>query len=264
MLNLAKKSWSSGARRHATQALTVIELVVVVAILSAVAAMVSRMGAGMVEKSAHAVGSASLMDLMRAMERHRAVHGTYPDGYDSLLEAPYTLYSGIPDRARRQLKPKDLDNADRVILRSNGITTSWMHSLPLQEPVTWQALSNVKAFDSFARGFAADDMAALETRRINPDLLFGRGTRKGTVNESFIVLGVGNRCSLVGSQLSQAPVGVPTSAVTSPQRRYLRLALVFRIDRDDRIPFRFLGAIGFTESGIQTASDLAQGWWRNK
>lgn len=66
MLNLAKKSWSSGARRHATQALTVIELVVVVAILSAVAAMVSRMGAGMVEKSAHAVGSASLMDLMRA------------------------------------------------------------------------------------------------------------------------------------------------------------------------------------------------------
>ncbi len=264
MLSYVENRRSNSTRSRGSRALTLIELVVVVALLSAVAAMVSRVGSGMVEKSAHAVGSASLMDLMRAMERHRAIHGTFPDGYDSLLEAPYTLYRGIPDRARRQLKPKDLDNADRIILRANGITTTWMHSLPLEEPVTWQAMSNVKSFDSFAGGFAADDVAALETARIDPDVLFGRGTRKGTVNESFIVLGMGNRCSLVGSQLSQAPIGVPTSAVTSPQRRYLRLALVFRIDRDDRIPFRFLGAVGFTESGIQTASDLAQGWWRKE
>jgi prepilin-type N-terminal cleavage/methylation domain-containing protein len=242
--------------------LTLIELVVVVALLSAVATMISRMGPGLVRQSASAVGGASLMDLMRAIERHRTVHGRFPDGYDSLIEAPYTLYSGIPDRARRQLKPKDLDNADRLVLRANGITTTWMHSLPLQEPVTWQAMSAAKAFDATAGGFAADDVAALDTTRIDPDRLFGRGTRKGTVNESFMVFGVGNRCTLVGSELAQAPVGVPTSAVTSPQRRYLRLALVFRLDRDDRIPFRFLGAVGFTDAGIVTGSELAQEWWR--
>jgi type II secretory pathway pseudopilin PulG len=264
MLTQSQDNWTSGAGRRRTLALTLIELLVVVALLSAVAAMISRMGSGVVEKSAQAVGSASLTELMRALERHRMRHGVYPDGYDSLLEAPYTLYTGIPERSRRQLKPKDLDNADRVVLRANGINTTWRHSLPLEEPVTWQVMSSVKAFDSFAGGFAADDVAALETARIDPDRLFGRGTRKGTINESFVVLGVGNRCSLVGAELSQAPVGVPTSAVTSPQRRYLRLALVFRLDRDDRTPFRFLGAVGFTESGIQTASDLAQGWWRKQ
>lgn len=187
MLSYVENRRSNSTRSRGSRAFTLIELVVVLALLSAVAAMVSRMGSGMVEKSAHAVGSASLMDLMRAMERHRAIHGTFPDGYDSLLEAPYTLYRGIPDRARRQLKPKDLDNADRIILRANGITTTWMHSLPLEEPVTWQAMSNVKSFDSFAGGFAADDVAALETARMirMSCLVAAHGRAQSTSRSSF-------------------------------------------------------------------------------
>jgi len=253
-----------GAAREIPPAgLTLIELVVVLAILSALAGLVSAFFPDLIQRTGCAIGGASLMDLMKALERHRARLGQFPDGYDSLIEAPYTLYSAIPAAARRQLKPKDLDNSDRLILRANGIQTAWMHVPPNGEAVTWQALSATKALDVNAGGFAADDVAALDTTRINPDLLFGPGTTRGTINESFVMFGIGERCTLVGvgAELAQAPIAPVTSAALDPGDRYMRLALVFRLDRDDRTPFRFLGAVGFSETGIATASDLSRKWW---
>ncbi len=253
-----------GAVREFPKAgLTLIELVVVLAILSALAGLVSAYFPDLIRRSGGAVGGASLMDLMKALERHRVRSGQFPDEYDSLIEAPYTLYSAIPVAARRQLRPKDLDNADRLILRANGIKTAWMHVPPNGQPVTWQPLSSTKALDVNAGGFAADDVAALDPTRINPDVLFGPGTRRGTVNESFVVFGIGDRCTLVGAgaELVQAPLAPVTSAALDPGDRYMRLALVFRLDRDDRTPFRFLGAVGFSETGIATASDMSRKWW---
>lgn len=252
------------ARVSSRDGLTLIELVVVIAILSAIAGLVTSFFTGMVQRSSVVVGSASAMDLIRALERHRTRSGGFPDGYDSLIEAPYTLYSAIPAAARRQLKPKDLDNADRVVLHSYGITTTWMHAAPDGQAVTWQPLSNTKALDVTAGGFAADDVAALDTSRINPDVLFGRGTRRGTVNESFVVLGIGDRCSLVGAdrELSRAPTTPGASASLDPHDHYMRYAFVFRLDRDDRRPLQFLGTIAFAESGIVTGNDLMQQWWK--
>jgi prepilin-type N-terminal cleavage/methylation domain-containing protein len=242
--------------------LTLIELVVVIAILCAIAGMVSSYGSGMVRRSGGAVGGASLMEVMKAVERHRTRHGRFPDGYDSLIGAPYTIYAGIPAASRRQLRPKDLDNADRVVLRGFGITTAWMHAAPDGQAVTWQPMSTTKALDVTAGGFAADDVAILDTSRINPDALFGRGTRKGTHNESFVVLGIGSRCSLVGAnaEMVQAPVAPAVSAATDPHDVYMRLALVYRLDRDDRRPLQLLGAVAFTDTGISTSSDMARTW----
>jgi prepilin-type N-terminal cleavage/methylation domain-containing protein len=252
------------ARVSSRDGLTLIELVVVIAILSAIAGLVTSFFPGMVQRSSGAVGGASAMDLVRALERHRTRAGRFPDGYDSLIEAPYTLYSAIPTAARRQLKPKDLDNADRSVLHSYGITTTWMHAAPDGQAVTWQPLSNTKALDVTAGGFAADDVAALDASRIDPDVLFGRGTRRGTVNESFVVLGIGDRCSLVGAdrELSRAPTTPGASASLDPHDHYMRYAFVFRLDRDDRRPLQFLGTVAFAETGIVTGNDLMRQWWK--
>jgi len=244
--------------------LTLIELVVVIAILCAIAGMVSSYGSGMVRKSGGAIGGASLMEVMKAVDRHRTRHGRFPDGYDSLIGAPYTIYAGIPAASRRQLRPKDLDNADRQVLRGFGITTAWMHAAPDGQAVTWQPVSATKALDVNVGGFAADDAAILDTSRIDPDTLFGRGTRKGTANESFLVFGIGSRCSLVGpnAEMVQAPVAPAASAATDPHDFYMRLALVYRLDRADRRPLQLLGAVAFTDTGIATSSDMARTWHR--
>lgn len=252
------------ARVFHSGGLTLIELVVVLALISAVAGLVSSLGGGLVRRSGGAIGGSSLMELMKAVERHRTRLGRYPDGYDSLIGAPYTVYEAIPAASRRQLRPKDLDNADRQVLRGFGITTAWMHAAPDGQAVTWQALSNTKALDVNAGGFAADDVAILDTSRIDPDALFGRGTRRGTANESFVVFGIGSRCSLVGAnaELVQPPVAPASSGATDPHTYYMRLALVYRLDRADRRPLQLLGAVAFTDTGIATSSDMARSWFR--
>jgi hypothetical protein len=95
-------------------------------------------------------------------------------------------------------------------------------------------------------------------------MLFGQGTRKGTANESFVVFGIGSRCSLVGAnaELMQAPLAPVASAATDPHDFYMRLALVYRLDRGDRRPLQFLGAVAFTDTGIATSSDMARTWHR--
>jgi hypothetical protein len=261
---------NSAVRPHAvrprfpTAALTLVELVVVLVVIAAVATLVAHLGGSLIQRSAGVSGATTASELVRVIGTYHARTGRYPDGFDSLIQAPYTLYSAIPTAARRQLKPKDLDNADRAILAAEGISTTWMHAVPGSEPVTWQETTGNKAFDASAGGFASDDVAALDTSRIDPNSLFGPGIRRNTVNESFVLFGLGSRCTLVGpgADLAQAPVMPPTSAALHPSENYMRFALVFRLDRDDARPLRFLGVVGFGEKGVQTVPDFLRAWWR--
>lgn len=254
----------AGQARLPIAALTLVELVVVLVLIATVATLVAHLGGTLIQRSAGVSGATTASELVRIIATHRARTGRFPDGFDSLIQAPYTLYTAIPTAARRQLKPKDLDNADRGVLAAEGISTTWMHALPGGEPVTWQDTTGTKAFDASAGGFASDDVAALDTTRIDPASLFGPGVRRNTVNESFILFGLGSRCTLIGpgADLVQAPVMPPTSAALHPSEHYMRFALVFRLDRDDAQPLRFLGVVGFGEKGVQTVPDFLRAWWR--
>lgn len=248
------------ARSTPATALTLVELVVVLMVVCIAAGMVAWVGTRVLRRSVVMASAAIASEVAAAVARHHARTGSWPDGFDSLIEAPYTLYAAIPAAARRQLKPKDLDNADRSVLKAHGITTTWMHAAPGGAGVSWQELTDRKALDVTAGGFLADDVAALDTRRINPDDLFGHGCTLGTPNESFVVLGIGSRCSLVGpsAELSHAPVLAAASMALDPATSYRRLALVLRIDRDDPRPVRWMGVVAFGESGIETVHAMVR------
>lgn len=243
------------------RAVTLVELVVVLVLACMVAGLAAVTGTRLLRRSAWVASAAIASEVAAAVARHQVRTGSFPDGYDSLIEAPYTLFGAIPLAARRQLKPKDLDNADRVILAAHGVTTTWMH-LPAESPgVSWQELSQRKALDVSAGGFLSDDVAALDVRRIDPGTLLGRGVARGTPNESFVVLGIGPRCSLVGplGELQEAPVLAAGSRAVDPSRHYRRLALVLRLDRDDQRPLQFMGVVAFGESGIEAVQDMVRG-----
>lgn len=249
-----------GSRRG----LTLIELVVVLSVLVALAGIASLVAPDLLRRTSAATGAAAADGLNRALEVHRLLNGTFPDGFDSLLEAPYTLYRRLPAGSLRQLRPRDLDNEDRPILRAAGITTTWRHDTNAAEGVTFAPLTSHKAFDAAAGGFAADDMAELHPSRVNVNALFGAGTRKGTPTEVFLVMGVGSRCTLVGpgGGLMEAPVSFGGTAGTHPARFYQRYGVVFRLDRADREKVRFLGAVVFDDDGIKTAGTKVRGWYR--
>jgi len=245
-------------RMPTARAVTLVELVVVLVIVCMATGLVAWMGAQILRRSVAMASAGVAAEVASALGRHQARTGGLPDGYDSLIEAPYAVFSFIPAAARRQLKPKDLDNADRPILAAHGITTTWMHPAPDGAGVSWQELTNVKALDVTAGGFASDDVVALDTRRVDPNAMFGRGVAKGTTNETFMVLGIGPRCTLVGpsAELSKSPVLAPASRSVNPAAFYRRLAVVVRLDRDDARPVQLMGVVAFGESGIETVELL--------
>lgn len=252
-----------GRRRH-HRALTLLELVVVLAILVALAGAVLGAIPALLRQTSAATAGAGAAQVDAALQYFFSTQGRYPDGYDSLIEAPYTLLSSLPKGSLRQLKPKDLDNADRPILAAVGIRTTWMHALdPGTEGVTFRSVTSTKAFDSTAGGFAADDVAALDTDRFDVDAAFGPGTRTGGSNEIFAVFGLGPKCTLVGADggMLAAPVTFGGTAKTDPMIAYQRYGLVFRLDRDERRPARFLAAVVFDEDGIKTAVRKASDWF---
>lgn len=245
-------------RMPAVRAVTLVELVVVLVIVCMATGLVAWVGAQLLRRSVAMASAGVASQVASAIGRHQARTGGLPDGYDSLMEAPYTLFSFIPAAARRQLRPKDLDNADRPILAAHGITTTWMHPPPDGSGVSWQELTDAKALDVTAGGFASDDVVALDTRRINPNALFGLDVAKGTTNETFMVLGIGPRCSLVGpsAELSESPVLAAASRAMNPAAYYRRLAVVVRLDREDPRPVQLMGIVALGESGIETVERL--------
>ena len=140
-----------------------------------------------------------------------------------------------------------------------------MHVPSPSNGVSWQALSDQKALDVSAGGFLADDVAAIDTRRLNPDLLFGKDCVRGTPNESFVVLGIGPRCTLVGpaGEIAEAPVLAAASNALNPATSYRRVALVLRLDRDDPRPVQWMGVVAFGESGIESVHEMIRGALRN-
>ena len=253
-MNLAAVRFNRSISLRRLAGLTLVELVLVLAVLAAVAGLVSASMPGMTRRSALATGAAGATQIARAMLSFRTAKGQYPDGYDSLLEGPYRLLKALPKGSYHQLKPKDLDNADRQFLRRAGIKTSWRHDTNGPTGVTFRPLTTIKAFDALAGSTISDDVAALDPNKIDVDSMFGPGTRKGTSNEIFVVYGIGRQCSLVGPDgaILEAPITFGGTAGTNPDEVYQRYGVIFRLDRDDTQPLRFLGAIVFDEDGIKT------------
>lgn len=249
--------------RHG-RGLTLLELVIVLAILTALAGMVVGSFPNLLRQTSAAAGAAGASEINAAMLYFRTNKGRYPDGYDSLMEAPYTLLKSLPKGSYHQLKPKDLDNADRPFLSAVGIRTTWRHDTTNDSVgVTYRPLTSIKTFDATAGGFAADDVAAIDTTKIDVDDLFGPGTQKGGINEIFAVFGLGPKCTLVGGEggILSAPVTFGITEATNPLEVYQRYGLVFRFDRDEGRPARFLGAVIFDTDGIKTAALKLQEWY---
>lgn len=252
------------AHRGHRRALTLLELVVVLAVLVALAGAVLGAIPALLRQTSAATAGAGAAQVNAAMQYFRSSQGRYPDGYDSLIQAPYTLLSSLPKGSLRQLKPKDLDNADRPLLAAVGVRTTWRHPVdPGAAGVTFVPVTSTKAFDALAGGYAADDVAALDTDQFDVDAVFGAGTRTGGSNEIFAVFGLGPKCTLVGAGggMLAAPVTFGGTAKTDPMLTYQRYGLIFRLDRDERQPARFLGAVVFDEDGIKTAVRKASEWY---
>lgn len=245
-------------RKQAARGLTLIELVVVLAILVALVGLVLAFFPGLLGRASRSTSASSIQDVARAVQINYTSQLTYGSGYDSLLNAGgAALYSGLTVAASNQLARVVLPAADASALNALGINTIY-HLTATATDATF----NVTQTGTPITVTANVPVASITDGTVQ-GLVRGNYTVQGT--GVYVVLGVNKAASIVGgnSILQDAPVRSGANANENPTTSYQRYGLVFLIDGTSTRTARFLGAVAFASSGITTAEGNLQEYYSN-
>jgi len=252
-------------QRYASQrGLTLIELVVVLAILVALAGLIIGNFPGLIKKASRSTGSSSIGDIDRAVQVGYTTRLRYPDGMDSLLNNAGTLATNLPNVSGNyiggQLAVANLAAGDDTALISAGIT----HMYRLDEgitDVTWNATATSN------RVAVASGVPVATLPATNAVTIFGQGAiNTDATNSTYLVFGLGSRCDLVGASknMLEAPVRFGESAAHNPKEVYQRYAMVFAIDAiNGAKQIRYIGAAAIESTGLTISDQNLQKYWQN-
>jgi len=246
--------------------LTLIELVVVLAILVALVGLVLAFFPGLVARASRSTAASSIQDIARAVQINYPTPLSYGSGYDSLLySGGAALYSGLTPSASNQLARVTLSANDATALTAIGIGT--IYHLSQVTGASPDATFAVTATNSAIGIATATPVAAISSSATSlQQSLRGNYTPTGT--PTYVVFGLNRYASIVGgnSILQDAPVRAGTTSSENPTTSYQRYGLVFLID-DSGVGgarnARFLNAVAFTSTGITTAENNLQQYFAN-
>jgi len=240
--------------------LTLIELVVVLAILVALVGLVLAFFPGLVARASRSTAASSIQDIARAVQINYTTTLSYGSGYDSLINTNGSaLFTGINTVSASQMSVSSLNASDSAALSNAGITyvyhvgasanDSTFAVTRTNNPITIQNGAPVAVLNN-----SASDLK---------DTLRGNYVVTGT--PTYVVFGLNRGATLVGANsiLQDAPVRAGTSATENPTTSYQRYGLVFLIEGTTSRTAKFLGAVAFTSTGILTAEDNLQQYFAN-
>ena len=254
-------------RKQAARGLTLIELVVVLAILVALVGLVLAFFPGLLSRASKSTSATSIQDIAKAVQINYSTQLTYGSGYDSLLQASDgELYSKLTPGVSAQLVKGALEAADSSALTALGVTKLFDLDSTLAGDATFAVTGTTSRNVSdpnapvalIKTGGTPDTTAAL--RRT----LLGNYNPVGTAK--YVVFGLNKSATIVGpnSILQDAPVRAGADANENPTTSYQRYGLVFLIDGTTPArTARFLGAVAFGSAGITTAEGSLQGYYGN-
>ena len=240
--------------------LTLLELVVVMAILAALAGIIIPMMPGLVQKADTTAGLTNLDEVVKAVQLYAAEHNNlYPNNFDSLLDSKGALLStvppgtGAPGSGVATWFTKGSSNttsADVAALYQAGITSA-VPTISQPSPLgDWSPTYFPYGPDSTV----APTPVALSSANlayVNSNVvagLFGVPT-SGT----YVIFGLGKYSTISGSALAQPPVYFSTTQGYDPDHAYARFGLVFQT-ADANGPLlaaKFLGAVAMDYNGLE-------------
>jgi len=260
-------------RRARQRGLTLIELVVVLAILVALAGLIVANFPGVISRAHTATCATHVADINKIMQYSYTTTLAYPSGFDSLLDAGKdTLFDKLPGHAvgtpvGNWLTAGTLNAAEAFAFAQIGITNTFNLD-PTAPDATWSA-TDLNSQNSFLGTNAQPNVALIQTQyaiNIWPNLA---QTLTNYVSTKFVIFGVGSGCTAVGPGhlMQDAPTHFGDNANMNPQNNYQRIAVVFRVDTDAsaNVVASFVGAgaihddsIGTSEGDIHDYYQIAQ------
>ena len=245
--------------RKRNQGLTLIELVIVLAILAAVGGFVIPMLPNMLSKTRVASGASNIPELNKAIELYQSLYGAYPDKFDDITDAgsyfPYWGAQGTADI----YQTSDLTAAEAALLVDAGIAD--VENLVV-DPATFTADQSTTwnpYVDPATETSPAANMTVFELDPAAATRLFG----VDPTDQRFVILGIGNKCTIVGRTVHEAPTHFNEAPGFHAQEMYSRYCAVFSINETNEI-VRFMGCIAVTQDGPMTASGHVAEYWNDR
>ncbi len=269
-------------RRNVFYGLTLLELVVVMAILVALAAVLVPLLPEFLGKANQSAAATNMGELEKAIQTFRATYSRYPNYFDSMLTSAGANPDFDGDTKGDVPQPKD-DNYEN----SPSLMTPEELTAPEVNRLSRQGITHVYSLDGttadthfhatlnpYGASPAAIPLAAGTTvwklaRTANSktsynDEIFNRAVLPGlTMNDehNYVLLGVGKYCNLCGPDglVKEAPVFGQHKQQNTPSSSYQRYAAVFDVgdpDVEDQRPAKLIAVVALVGKRFFTAGDI--------
>lgn len=206
--------------------LTLIELVVVLLILAALAGVLVPVVQNMVQKSHGSAGAANIGEIAKAIMLFEARNGLHPDNYDALYDGTDLVID-----AGSGLTATPIDDEDLESLNDIGITGYMIHDPAATnktfEPYVLAATPTALADTSPVATLSAANVQALG---LQPTVLRTATTEPASAPVKYVAFGVGQRNTAIGKTMLEAAVHFP-EAGESPLTTYSRFLAIYAIPR---------------------------------
>ncbi len=249
----------------ARSGLTLIELVVVLAVLVALAGLIIGNFPGIIRKASRSSSATSVQDVSRAVQYMYTTTLKYPTGFDSLLGVDGALFAKLPSGPAGpvggQLTVGPLAGNDANALLAIGVTTTLSHATNANSTdVTWT--STVPGQTNFS--FSGGSGSGVFISSTNAFAVFKSDTNNAA-SKKWVIFGVGAGSSMVGpgGAMLEAPVHYGADASQNPKDFYQRYAVCFELDSTGSTTIaRYIGAAAIEGDGLTATDTNVKEYWK--
>lgn len=282
---------SSRSKRAAdSRGLTLLELVVVMVILTALAGILIPLMSNITSEAHYSAAATNASEVTKAVQMYASQNGNfYPNYLDSLVDSTGALFQYLPmvtnsgSQLAADLLPVNPSTNDVSSLQAAGI----LNVLNMQEGASSSVTNSVWNPTFYPYGDGTNGLAVAPSTTgaaVNVSAsgflaqlsagTTGAAARLGlSTTGTYYVFGLGDYSSMQGSAMSEAPVhwmsnmtmtmpsGMTTTMSMNPKTVYSRFGLVFQTNSGNGAtntsanqisPARFVGTVLLTGSGVAT------------
>lgn len=254
-------------RRGRHQGLTLLELVVVMVIIAALAGILVPLLPNLARKAHTSSGATNLGEISKAIQLYASQNGdSFPNNLDSLVVGTAVAdYIPTPSGDGKPLQVGQLTDAEAKLLRDVGIISVMpMIAKPATSPGDWNptfypygtSASTVPTPQDLSVSTAGVVTAAdTSVVLLNPAVAAAKFALPTTGR--YVVFGLGKHCTAVSKVMNEAPVWYSPVEGNDPASKYCRFGLVFQV-ADSATTFnrvRFVGPVEFGPWGTMTKDD---------
>jgi len=263
-----------GVARGTRHGLTLLELVVVLAILVAIGGLVMPMLGNYLHRANIASCAVNIPEMDKLIQSYVNLYAEYPDRMDNLCLAAGGLASYVQTGAGgdygASFSAVALTAQDAGALTEAGITTL-CNIVPEAggdwNPTFWPYGAS-RASPPMTTAVAEDvEVATLTAAGVQ--LMGLPGSTPANANYKYVIFGLNTPCTLFRNLAEEAPYHFADTPAEDPATYYMAFGAVYMVSRPNAagtasVPLesaRYMGTIAFHDFGLSTAGMHTQEWW---